>query len=323
MLHGKGLEMTMSRSATRSYEEVESHRKEAMTGEKKRSVLDDLLMLIFAASTAGVVYLLVVAYAGFLPTDYTLDLAFGAVAVLSLFAHRLRAYHPRHSAPGTLAFAFGDVLIFLGVMAAAAWVFVFPVLHPLPGETIAVGVFSLLLISAMVVILRFVQPITRSQPDREYTDIESSIRKLEVAVTRLSGRLPAGENRPDSATLDRLSAMMSELEAMRKEFATIRTSAPPPSSRPSAVVYSAGGVRASPDFSTGAGRQEVTVVRPASGPPSAPATVLGPPVPDSTVNNPWLDVLARRRTKQPQAKAPEQSEPPAKAPDPSETAPPG
>ena len=300
----------MSRIAVRSYEEVEERRKETMTGVKKRSALDDVILLLFIIFAVVAVYFLVVSWAGFLPVDYLRDEAAAGVAALILLVHRLRSYHRNHSALGAIAFAFGDVVVFVGVLAAAAWVFVFPVIHPLPSETVAIGVVSLILISAMVMVFRFVQPITRTvQPDRDYSDIESSIRKLEAAVTHLTGRLPQGESRSDSATLDRLSSMMSELEAMRKEFATIRSSVPPPGSRPSTVVYSPGGVRAAPDFK-GSSSEQVIVARSGGAQPGSPVMGQTPGVPDSTINNPWLDVLNKRRAKQPQAKPPEPSEPP-------------
>ena len=266
-----------------------------MTGVRKRSTLDDVVHLLFVVFAALAVNFLVVSWAGLFPASYALDGGTTGAAAFFLLAHRLRSYRRNHSALGAVAYALADIVVFVGVMAAAAWVFVFPLVHPLPSDTVAVGVISLVLISAMVVVLRFVQPITRAAPDRDYSDIESSIRKLEVAVTRLGSRMPEGESNGDSATLDRLSTLMSELEAMRKEFATIRSSVPPQGSRPSTVVYGAAGVRAAPGFPSGG--EQVAVVRPPGGAANPQPAAAGPPVPESTVNNPWLDVLARRRTK--------------------------
>ena len=291
----------------RSYDEVEKRRQEEMTGGRKRSVPDDVLMLVFLVFTTVVVYFLVVSWAGMFPAEYPLVEGAAGVAALSLFAHRLRSYGRGHSALGALAYALGDVFVFGGVLAAVAWVFVFPVVHPVPGETVAVGVVSLVLISAMVVVLRFVQPVARTRPDRDYSDIESSMRKLEAAVTHLSGRLPQGESRADSATLERLSTMMSELEAMRKEFSTLRSTAPPPGARPSTVVYAPGGVRTAPDFKA-QGQEQVAVAPPASALQAPQEEGGGRSVPDSTVGIPWLEVLARRRAKHPAAEPPEQGE---------------
>ena len=288
----------------RTYEEIEKHRKAAMAGEKKRSALDDILLIIFIAAAAVAIYLLVVPWTGLLPSDYPLAEGAAGLAVVFLLAHRLRAYRPHHSLAGTVAYAFTDLLAFLAMMAFAAWTLVFPLLHPLPSETVVVGVVSLVLIAAMVVVLRFVSPSVRRGPDRTYSEIESSIRQLERAVTMLSGRIPQGETKPDPANSDRLSTMMRELEAMRKEFATMRSSAPPPGSPPSTVVYSQGSVRVASDFKSTSGGP-VAVVQPSVREPPAPVMGQTPGVPDSTVNNPWLDVLNKRRAKPQPPRAPE------------------
>lgn len=285
----------------RTYEEAERRRAAALGRESLRSPTDDILLLVFVALAFFAVFSLIAPWSGIIPADFPLTTGSSAAAFLVLLVHRSRAYAETRSGLGAAAYALGDAMIYAGLMAAATWVLAFPLVNPLPSETVLVGVVSLVIISAFVVVLRFVQPGVVRGPDRPYSDIESSIKQLEGAVTRLSSRLPQGEAKAEAGSSDRLTAMMGELEAMRKEFAALRASVPPPGARGGTVVFGVSKQREGTAPEPKKAQETVSVVRPEGGsaPPPPQEEMTAPSVPDSAVDNPWLNVLAKRRAKDP------------------------
>ena len=281
-----------------SYEELEKRRSSELTGEPSSPRSGRGLLVLFLAFATLTVYLLIGSYIGVAPVDYTYPEVTGLVAVVSLFGYRLLT---RRRVPGkrSIGPVLLDIAVFLGIAGLVVWTFLFPTIYPLPQESTIIGVYSLILIAAMIVVLRFTAPGLRGRSDDSYADIESSLRQLGKAVEQLSRRAPSGEKSADPAVTDRLSAMMGEVAAMKKELSTIKAGGVPVATytNPSAVrVYAPKAVVSPRDPA-------------APAEPTVPLTVIKPEgnakwtaeggvsVPDSTVDNPWLDVLAKRKAK--------------------------
>jgi hypothetical protein len=294
--------------SVRSYEEVEKRRSDALSGGGEPPRYVGILLVVFLAFAALTIYLLAGSSLGIAPANFTLPEATALVAAGSLFAYRLQTRRRRQPNGKSFLPALVDAVSFLGIVALAAWTFVFPVLYPLPQETAVIGVYSLILIAAMIVVLRFASPGLRARSDDAYSNIESSLRQLGKAVEQLSRRVPQSEGKTDPAVAERLSAMMGEVAAMKKELSTMKSSGPAlaGASNVKSVRVMAPQVKAvvtplasKRDAASPAPEEPIKVVAPEGG--ARWTAESGVSVPEATVDNPWLDVLGKRRTKAPSA----------------------
>lgn len=287
-----------ARGQVRSYEEIEKRRSGELAGEEGSSRGRMIILLVFLAFAALTIYLLAGSLVGLAPPTSVVPEVTALVAAGALFAYRMQTRRGR--APGgSVRPALVDALVFLGILGLAAWTFVFPLLYPLPQQTAVIGVYSLILIAAMIVVLRFASPGLRGRSDDGYADIEASLKRLGKAVDQLSRRVPQGEKNVDPAVAERLATMMGEVASMKKELSSIKAGGGPASGTSSVSSVRVYAPSAKPVLVP---RERV---QPAAAGPSAArpeggarwSAEDGISVPDSTVNNPWLDVLSKRRAK--------------------------
>jgi hypothetical protein len=105
------------------------------------------------------------------------------------------------------------------------------------------------------------------------------------------------DRKVDPALADKVSSIMSEITAVRKDLSTIKTAGPAVYSAPVASSVSSVRVVAT-QAPPPRPREQVAVVRPAPQEVQPRAEGgTGVAVPESAVDNPWLDVLSRRRAK--------------------------
>lgn len=280
-----------------SYEEVEKRRSYILRPRVRSSVLASVLLLGFLATTGLTFYLLVVPWTGLAPASYGLAEASAVLSAVFLFFNRLVSRRERMTPMRAALLSLTDALAFAGFLGLSAWTLVLPLLHPFPPEIVVVGVFALILTAAMAVVLRFVQPGASSREGGAYSEVEFSLKKLGEAVEQLNKRLPQGNRDVDPAVTERLASMMGEVAAMRKEFATMR-SVPGAGSQPYVANPEVSGVRDAPGgVSRFSIKDVVKVVRPTAPKQAPQAPPRGTSAPESTVDNPWLDVLNRRKRK--------------------------
>ena len=282
----------------RTYEEVEKRRGTALGVRPSTSSLASVLLVAFLITAGLFFYLLVIPWTGLAPPDYLLAEISAILAAVTLFGSRVMARHGRMSLMRASLLALTDTLAFVGFVGLATWTLVFPLLYPFPPEIIVVGVFALIVTAAMVVVLRFAQPGASAKREGGYSDVEFTLKQLGEAVEELSRRLPKGERNVDPAVSERLATMMNEVAAMRKDFATMRSSGSPGEHQSFAVNPSVSGARTWKEPQA----KPTVIARPvvAGGTPAPPPreqTPSGMAVPDSTVDNPWLDVLNKRKKK--------------------------
>jgi hypothetical protein len=241
-----------------------------------------------------------------IPAVYTVGA--GVLAGLSLLLLRAGSYREHHSLSGSVALGFLDVLAYLGVIGLAIWTFVFPIAHPFPSDmmlylfylpSLPIGVYSLAFIWAMLILVRVVlMPFTRPVTEKLYRDIEGSLRELSDAVSQVEHRLQETGNTEDPQIGQKVTSMLNELSAVRKELSSLKGSGPLQREAPSAfsgfrVLAEPQGqvVMSSQKPSEQAPKQVLTVIRPQAQPVRQPESA----VPDSMTDNPWLSVLAKRK----------------------------
>ncbi|MDG6988620.1 MAG: hypothetical protein JRN21_04765 [Nitrososphaerota archaeon] len=291
-----------------TFEEVEKRRLAALTGGRESKPLGLGLTLAFLALTVALLALIIAPVARLMPDDYAATAGVGALAGLSLFGMRFMSYMRKHGLAGAASLAFLDVLAWVGVIGILVWSFVFPVIGAFPAGTMLylfyirafpIGMYSLTFLWAMLVVLRVaLQPFTKPPSERVYADIETSLGKLADTVALVGQRMKGPDQKMDPALAEKVSAIMSEVTAVRKELSTIKTTgpavyAPTPSPGASSVRVMAPEAR-----QVALPRERVTVLKPVAEAKreEAPAAASAP---DSTTDNPWLDVLAKRRAKKP------------------------
>lgn len=293
----------------RRFEGVERGRKLVVDAVKSRDVAT-ILFLVFVGTAAFTFYLLAVPWIGLGQTSYPVAEGSALVAAVSLFLNRMMTRSPLHTMLRSLLLALADTLVFAGFVGLATWTLVFPLLQPFPSAIVMVGVFSLIFTSAMFVVLRFVQPSQAGRGAGAYSDVEVTLKHLGDAVEELSKRLPHDTRDVDPAVAERISSMMSEVAAMRKEFANLRTGAPSAGGPAYVANPQVSGQREAPTITPRQARPQIEAHRGAPTPRpqvGVPEEAASPPlqeggqlvqgVPDSAVDNPWLDVLGRRRKK--------------------------
>ena len=241
----------------------------------------------------------------------------GLLAGFSLFLLRAGSYREHHSLGGSVALGFLDVLAYLGVIGLSIWTFVFPIAHPFPPDTmlylfyvssLPIGVYSLAFIWAMLIVVRVVLlPFTRPVTEKLYRDIEGSLRELSDAVSQVEHRLQETGNKGDPQIGQKVTSMLNELSAVRKELSSLKGSGV---QRENPAAFSGFRVLASPQTQVGtasqapaeqAPKRELTVIRTQA----KPVRQQEPAVPDSMTDNPWLGVLAKRKSAEPQKNPPE------------------
>ena len=285
-----------------TFEETEKRRANLLSGPKDRKVVTRFLFVLFLLLTGALVYLIAAPYAGVQGEDNGATAVVAALGGLILLAVRFTAYRKLHGPQGSLSLAFLDVLAWIGVVGVLVWSFVFPVLHAFPADTVLylfylpqfpIGVYSLTFIWAMLIVLRVVlQPFTKPPTERVYADIESSLRKLTDTVNQV-GRMRGADQKADPALADKVTSIMSEITAVRKELSSIKTTGPAVYTAPSNV--SSLRVMAPQAKQVVVPKEQVAVVAPTA---TAKWTEdAGVSVPESTVDNPWLDVLSKRKAK--------------------------
>lgn len=297
-----------------TFEETEKRRAAQLAGPKSRKSLSAFLLLLSFVLTGGLLYLIIAPDAHLMDADYALTAGVGALGGLALFVMRFVYYRKSHGAPGSLSLAFLDVLAWVGVIGVFVWSFVFPILAPFPTGTILylfyvsafpIGVYSLTFLWAMLIVLRVVlQPFTKPPSEKVYADIETSLRKLTDTVNQVGQKMRGTDQKMDPALVDKVSSIMSEITAVRKELSTIKTSGPT-FSTPASNVSSLRVMAPSARVVEPKPKEQVAVVKPEG---TARWTAdAGVSVPESTVDNPWLDVLSKRSAKksQPHASADE------------------
>ncbi len=266
------------------------------------------LLVVFVALTAALIYLIAAPYVGQLSNDYGATAAVGALGGLILLGLRYSSYRKVHGPPGSLSLALLDVMAWVGVVGVFVWSFVFPTLHSFPAGMILylfylpqfpIGVYSLTFIWAMLIVLRVVlQPFTKPPSERVYADIESSLRKLTDTVNQVGLQMKGNDRKVDPALAEKVSSIMSEITAVRKDLSGIKTSGSAVYSAPAAANVSSVRVMAPQPRQAPQPRDQVVVARPQA-PEVQPRAEggTGVAVPESTVDNPWLDVLARRKAR--------------------------
>jgi len=207
-----------------------------------------------------------------------------------------------------MALGFLDVLAYLGVIGLTIWTFVFPIAHPFPPDTmlylfylpaLPIGVYSLAFIWAMLIAVRVVLlPFTRPVSEKLFADIEGSLRKLSEAVSQVDHRLQETGGTEDPQIGQKVTSMLNELSAVRKELSSLKGSGS--LQREALPLFSGFRVLAQPQ-----GQVEASSQRPAEQAPKQELTVIQsqgqpvrqrePAIPDSMTDNPWLSVLAKRK----------------------------
>jgi hypothetical protein len=286
-----------------TFEETEKRRMTQLAGPKDRKGLGALLLLLFLGSTVALLFLVVAPEAHAMAADYPLTGAVGAFGGLVLLAMRFGAYRKKRGAGASLSLAFLDIMAWVGVIGVLVWSFVFPILAPFPTDTILylfylpafpIGVYSLTFIWAMLIVLRVVlQPFTKPPSEKVYADIETSLRKLTDTVSQVGQRMRGTDQKMDPAFVDKVSSIMSEITAVRHELSTIKTAGPSGFSVASPV--SGTRIWAPQEKAIVVPRESVAVMRPEASRGATPES--GVSVPESTIDNPWLDVLSKRRAK--------------------------
>ena len=296
----------MSPSVT--FEETEKRRAAMLQGSRRVGRGTRPLLVVFVALTAALIYLIAAPYVGQLSNDYGATAAVGALGGLILLGLRYSSYRKVHGPPGSLSLALLDVMAWVGVVGVFVWSFVFPTLHSFPAGMILylfylpqfpIGVYSLTFIWAMLIVLRVVlQPFTKPPSERVYADIESSLRKLTDTVNQVGLQMKGNDRKVDPALAEKVSSIMSEITAVRKDLSGIKTSGSAVYSAPAAANVSSVRVMAPQPRQAPQPRDQVVVVRPQA-PEVQPRAEggTGVAVPESTVDNPWLDVLARRKAR--------------------------
>ena len=297
-----------------TFDEIERRRAALLAHPKVRKSGGRVLFAIFLIVNAALIYLVAAPYAGLVANDFALTAGVGALGGLFLLALRYRSYRKARGAAASLSLAFLDVLAWVGVVGVLVWSFVFPALRAFPAGTLLylfylpqfpIGVYSLTFVWAMLIVLRVVlQPFTKPPAEKVYADIEASLRKLTETVNQVGQRPKGPDQKPDPALADKVSSIMSEITAVRRELSTIKTAAPPAY----AAAPEASSVRVmAPQARQAPGpRQEVAVIRADTGP--RPRRDTGVAVPESAVDNPWLGVLGKRGTKRQQGSAKAENE---------------
>ncbi|MDG7010158.1 MAG: hypothetical protein JRN16_06890 [Nitrososphaerota archaeon] len=289
-----------------TFEEVEKRRLAALTGGRENKPLALGLTLVFLALTAAMLALIVAPVARLMPTDYAATAGVGGLAGLSLFALRLMSYTKKHGLAGSVSLAFLDVLAWVGVVGVLVWSFIFPVMGAFPANTMLylfylpafpIGMYSLTFFWAMLVVLRVaLQPFTKPPSERVYADIETSLGRLADTVALVGQRMKGPDQKMDPALAEKVSAIMSEVTAVRKELSTIKTTGPSvyaPAPQPAAPSVR---VLAPEARHVALPRERVTVLKPVAETKREEAPTPAS-APDSTADNPWLDVLSKRRAK--------------------------
>ena len=301
-----------------TFEETEKRRAALLRGARGMSKLTRYVLLVFAALTLALIYLIAAPYAGLLPTDYGATAGVGALGGLVLLGLRYSSYRKVHGPPGSLSLAFLDVMAWVGVVGVLVWSFIFPTIHSFPAGMILylfylpqfpIGVYSLTFIWAMLIVLRVVlQPFTKPPSERVYADIESSLRKLTDTVNQVGLQMRGDDRKVDPALAEKVSSIMSEISAVRKDLSGIKTAGPAVYSAPAAANVSSVRVMAPQPRQAQQPREQVVVARPQT-PEVQPRAQdgTGVAVPESTVDNPWLDVLARRKARNDVEKSPGQT----------------
>jgi hypothetical protein len=289
-----------------TFEETEKRRADLLRGPDDSKGVGRGLLALFVILTLALIYLIAAPYTGQLGNDYAATAGVGALGAIVLLGARFMTYRKAHAGRASLSLAVLDVLAWLGVVGVLVWSFVFPALHAFPASTILylfylpqfpIGVYSLTFIWAMLIVLRVVlQPFTKPPSEKVYADIESSLRRLTDTVDQVGQKMRGTDQKVDPALVEKVSSIMSEISAVRKELTTIKTTgspvyaAPPAPSAVRVVVPQAR--QAAPP------RVQATVASaPRTGTAPAPSAAPGDAPPDSTVDNPWLDVLAKRKAK--------------------------
>ena len=293
-----------------TFEETEKRRAAQLRGARDAGKLARLFVVAFLALTVALIYLIAAPYVGQLSNDYGATAGVGAVGGLMLLGLRFSSYRKVHGPSGSLSLAFLDVLAWVGVVGVLVWSFVFPTLHSFPADMtlylfylpqFPIGVYSLTFIWAMLIVLRVVlQPFTKPPSERVYADIESSLRKLTDTVNQVGLQMKGTDRKVDPALADKVSSIMSEITAVRRDLSSIKTTGPAVYSAPAAANVPSVRVMAPQPREAPRPREEVAVARPAPAPQDSQPRMeggTGVAVPESAVDNPWLDVLARRRAK--------------------------
>jgi hypothetical protein len=292
-----------------SYQELEKRRVAQLTGPRNRRGLKLFLYVLFFALFVIFAYNLVTPMIG-LGADPAATFASGGFAALILWFLRYESYHKHHRVAAALSLGFMDVLAFIGFVGLVIWTFVFPIINPFPPgflidmfymPSLPIGVYSFVLLWGAFIILRLlIQPFTKPPPERLYGDLEMSLKRMGDTVASLSQRLQTEDKASmDPALMERVSSMVSEVAAMRKELTTAKSQSPQPGRGLSSYIPGSG-VRSVPDQAgpaRAAAAEPVTVVASQAARP-APSQSSGQALPDSAVDNPWLSVLSKRRAEQ-------------------------
>jgi len=256
------------------------------------------LVSLFLVSTAVTLYLIIAPWIILVPVQGAYTVAAGFIAGASLFLLRTLSYRTKHSNSGSAALAFLDVLAYLGVIGLAMWTFVFPIVHPFPADmmvylfyipSLPIGAYSLVFIWAMLVAIRIVLlPFTRPVSERLYDDVEDSLRRLAEAVSQVDRKLEGADGAKDPVLSEKVTSVLSELSAVRRELSSLRGSEAVGQGRLPAVssvrmVEQPRAVKVLP-------KEPLKVIHPST----EPRSQGGAAVPDSVVDNPWLSVLSRR-----------------------------
>ncbi|MDG6917739.1 MAG: hypothetical protein JRM85_09125 [Nitrososphaerota archaeon] len=265
------------------------------------------LLAAFVVLTVALVYLIAAPYAGELSNDYAATAGVGALGGLALLGLRFSSYRKVHGPPGSLSLAFLDVMAWVGVVGVVVWSFVFPVMHPFPADTVLylfylpqfpIGVYSLTFLWAMLIVFRVaLQPFTKPPSERVFADIESTLRKLTDTVNKVGLQMKGDDQKVDPALAEKVTSIMSEITAVRKDLSGLKTAAPAVYTAPAAASVSS--VRVMAPQPRQAAPPKVQVAASPAAPEIQPRAEggTGVAVPESAVDNPWLNVLAKRRAK--------------------------
>lgn len=266
--------------------------------------LQAFLALVVLVLTLALIYVGVALPAGLASDQMTLAYGIGSPACFFLFAWRLVAYGQKRGVAATISLAFFDVVAYLSFLGGIIWAFILPVIRQFPATMIIdlfyspnlpIGVYSLVLGMGLVIVIRalFV-PFTRPPSEQAYGQIEAMLAKLNDNIYQMGKKLEDAGDSVDPTMADKVTSMVNELSAVRRELSSIKSSGGIPTggggqgaSGFRVMAPPQAGVREAP-------KEVVAVVK--NEPLATPQqrTASGKAVPDSMVDNPWLTVLARR-----------------------------
>jgi hypothetical protein len=158
---------------------------------------------------------------------------------------------------------------------------------------------------ALLVIVRVaLGPFTRPPSKKIYEGIESTLQRLSDAVAQVDQKLQTDSESKNPVLLEKVSSLMSELSVVRNELFSMKdTGALRPLAPIAATIVPSIGVVAEESKPLKEAPKPSVKVIVADSREERPVSPT-PEMPESLTDNPWITVLAERKSKHTQAGGP-------------------